>query len=117
MPANRLPPAGKSRYFPKLKGSLIVGSVGLMAFLATWEGGGEKDSIVYADKLAQGLPTVCHGLTKYSATVPVIVGEKWPAAKCVEQETAAVSRLQIKLADCFKILPPQIVFDMATSHA
>lgn len=106
---------GKKRYFPKLGGSLAIGSAALLLFLGSWEGGAEYT--VYADKLARGLPTVCKGLTRHSTSTPIIVGEKWPAEKCSREEAAAVERLQIKLADCFTSLPPQSVFDAATSHA
>ena len=42
--------------------TLVLGSSTLMAFLGKWEGEGQN--IVYADKLARGLPTVCKGITR-----------------------------------------------------
>jgi len=33
--------------------------------------------VVYADKLAGGLPTVCKGITKWASPYPVVVGERW----------------------------------------
>ena len=103
------------KYFPKLKGSLILGSVALMAFLGTWEGASEYK--VYADKLANGLPTVCKGLTRHVTTTPIVVGEVWAPEKCEFEEQKAVIAMQLKLANCFNTLPPQSVFDAATSHA
>lgn len=104
----------KRKYFPKLKGSLVIGSAALVAFLGVWEGGNEYT--VYADKLAGGIPTVCKGLTRHVTTTPIVVGEKWSAEKCAEEEMRALEILQTRLADCFSTLPPQSVFDMATSH-
>lgn len=106
---------GKLKYFPHLGGALVLGGAGLLGFLGNWEGAGEYT--VYADKLAGGVPTVCEGLTKHVTSTPIIVGEKWSRAKCDAEVGAAVARVQLQLAGCFKILPPQRVFDAASSHA
>ena len=103
------------KYFPHLGGSLFLGSATLVGFLATWEGA--EQHVVYADKLAGGLPTVCKGLTRHVTSTPIIVGERWSAAKCQQEETAALQRVQTALAQCFQVLPPQYVFDAASSHA
>ena len=103
------------KYIPHLGGSLVLGSAALLAFLGTWEGAAQYT--VYADKLAGGLPTVCKGLTRHVTTTPIIVGERWSADKCQREETAALQRVQTALAQCFKVLPPQYVFDAASSHA
>ena len=107
--------AGKTRYFPHLAGSLALTSAVLVAFLGRWEG--EVQYTVYADKLAGGLPTVCKGLTRHVTATPIIVGERWGAAKCEREELSAIERVQLQLAQCFKRLPPQSVFDAASSHA
>jgi GH24 family phage-related lysozyme (muramidase) len=113
----------RTKYFPHLAGSLILASaavVGGTGLLDRWEPAkGKPDAhlYVYADKLAQSLPTVCNGITKHVATIPVIVGEKWTQQMCDQQEEQAVSKVQNTLAQCFKTLPPQSVFDAATSHA
>lgn len=106
--------ADKTRYFPHLAGSLVLTSTALLGFLGKWEG--EKVYTVYPDRLAGGLPTVCRGLTRHVTSTPIIVGERWSAEKCEREELAAIERLQLQLAQCFKRLPPQAVFDMATSH-
>ena len=103
------------KYFPHLGGSLVLGSAALLGFLGQWEGQGQH--VVYADKLAGGLPTVCKGLTRHVTTTPIIVGQRWSAEKCQREETAALQRVQTALAQCFKVLPPQYVFDAASSHA
>lgn len=105
----------KRRYFPHLAGSLVIAGAGLMHFMGGWEGRAEYR--VYADKLAGGLPTVCRGLTRHVTKTPIIVGEVWSPEKCEREEAAAVERVQIQLAACFTRLPPQGVFDMASSHA
>jgi lysozyme len=112
----------KMKYFPHLAGSLILASAALVGgkgILDKWEPAkGKPDAhlVVYADKLAQGLPTVCNGITKHVATIPVVVGEKWTQEMCDQQEEQALEKLQSRLALCFKVMPPQSVFDSATSH-
>ena len=103
------------RHFPHLGGSLVLASAALYGFLGTWEG--KAQYTVYADKLASGLPTVCRGLTRHVTTTPIIVGQRWSAEQCEREELAALQRVQTALAMCFKVLPPQHVFDAASSHA
>lgn len=108
------------KFFPHLAGSLVLASAASVGFIANWEedkSAPNAQYIVYADKLAGGLPTVCAGITKHVSTVPVIVGDVWNKEQCKEQESLAIIRLQENLAKCFKTLPPQSVFDAATSHA
>ena len=110
------PPRPSKRYGTKV----LLGTAAIAAFIGVWEGGkkGDGSSVVYADKLAQGLPTVCHGLTKHITTTPIIVGEKWSAEKCINEEQAAIIKIQDKLQWCFgPMAPPQSVFDAATSFA
>lgn len=113
------PPSGanKRRYFPHLAGSLVLVSASLWGFLGDWESGHKLQLTVYADTLAGGLPTVCNGLTRHVTSTPIIVGQKWTVEKCEQEEAAAIERVQLQLANCFRILPPQDVFDMASSHA
>jgi len=54
-------------------GALVLASAPLLAFLGKWEGEGEN--VVYADRLARGLPTVCKGITRYTSPYPLIVGD------------------------------------------
>lgn len=99
----------------KFGGPLIFASLSLLAFIGLWEG--EKQYTVYADELAGGLPTVCRGLTKHVTTKPIIVGDVWSADQCSVEETRAITKLQSNLVKCFRRIPPQSVFDAATSHA
>ena len=98
---------------------LMLGSALAVAFIAAWEGGKDKDgsSVAYADKLANGLPTVCSGLTPHITDTPIIVGERWTPAQCYVEEMRAVVNIQEQLEKCFLQMPPQPVFDAATSHA
>lgn len=108
------------RYFPHLVGSLVLASAATVGVLNKWEpakGSPDAHLVVYADKLAGGLPTNCSGITKHVATIPVIVGDKWTPEMCLEQESQALEKVQNTLVKCFKTLPPQSVFDAATSHA
>lgn len=104
--------AGRGRL---VVGGLVLGSAALLAFLGRWEG--ESQYVVYADKLAGGLPTVCKGLTRHITDTPIVVGERWSPEKCQREEERAVIKVQFQLLKCFTRPPPQPVFDAATSHA
>src|SRR5690606_40837866 len=45
-------------------GVLALFSPDLQNMLSRWEG--DEQNVVYADKLADGLPTVCRGLTRHT---------------------------------------------------
>ncbi|MGV5493845.1 lysozyme [Pseudomonas sp. XP2] len=95
--------------------TLVLGSSTLMAFLGKWEGEGQN--VVYADKLARGLPTVCKGITRYTSPEPVVVGDYWSPARCAEVEQLVVEKGQLGLADCLtndKV--SQNTFDALSSH-
>lgn len=97
---------------------LTVCSAGLYKFLGDHEGASEY--VVYADKLANGIPTVCRGLTHWVTDTPIIVGEHWSPEKCEREEKQAIAAVQSNLIFCFgldKKQIPQSVFDAATSHA
>ena len=108
-------PVPSKKFGPKL----MLGAAALVAFLAVWEGGkgAGGDSVVYEDRLANNIPTVCNGLTRHVTSTPIIVGEKWSADKCAVEEQRALINMQLKLETCFNRPPPQSVFDMASSHA
>lgn len=105
------------RYFPHLMGTLALASAGVLTFLGQWEPDQRDPGLVYADKLAGGLPTVCKGITRHVTSTPVVVGQRWTPARCAQEEGAAIEALQLRLARCFSRLPPQSIFEMATSHA
>lgn len=98
---------------------LLLGTAAVAAFIGMWEGGKQADgsAVAYADRLAAGLPTVCGGLTRHVTSTPIVVGERWPADKCLAEEQRAVMQIQSRLEQCFASMPPQSVFDAATSHA
>ncbi|SDZ45182.1 lysozyme [Pseudomonas sp. NFIX28] len=96
--------------------ALVLSSSTLMAFLGKWEGEGQN--VVYADKLARGLPTVCMGITRYTSPYPVVVGDYWSPERCAEVEQMVVEKGQLALADCLD--NPRIsqnTFDALSSHA
>lgn len=95
--------------------TLLAASPALMDFLGRWEGQGQY--VVYADKLAGGLPTVCKGVTKHTSQYPVVVGERWSPKKCAAEEERIVIETQINLQRCVTHPVPQGVWDMLTSHA
>ena len=95
--------------------AVVLGSGTLMGFLGDWEGKGQN--VVYSDPLAQGLPTVCAGITKHTSPYPVAVGDYWSDELCAEVEKRVVTKGQLALADC--ITNPNIrqgTFDALYSH-
>lgn len=96
-------------------GALVLCSSTLVAFLGEWEGEGQN--VVYADKLARGLPTVCAGITRHTSPYPVIVGDYWSPARCAEVEQLVLEKGQLALADCLTNLHiRQNTFDALYSH-
>lgn len=96
-------------------GTIALASQPLMGFLERWEG---RKYVVYADRLAGGLPTVCKGITKFTSPYPVVVGEKWSKEKCTEVERFVVESTQKQLAQCITNKNiKQNTFDALTSHA
>ncbi|WP_395599139.1 lysozyme [Pseudomonas sp. A1437] len=98
-----------------MAGAIALASTPLVIFLGTWEGNGQNT--VYADKLAGGLPTVCKGITRFTSSYPVVVGDYWSPAKCAEVEQLVIRKTQLQLAEC--ITNPnvgQTTFDALTSH-
>ncbi|MNJ19126.1 hypothetical protein D3C77_134450 [compost metagenome] len=96
-------------------GALVLCSSSLVAFLGKWEGEGQN--VVYADKLARGLPTVCAGITRHTSPYPVIVGDYWSPARCAEVQQLVLEKGQLALADC--LTNPNIrqnTFDALYSH-
>lgn len=108
---------GKVVFIAALGGSLIFASPAMRDFVDGWEVGRADPLVVYADKLAGGLPTVCSGITRHVTKTPIVVGERWTHEKCEREEQAAWSTMQHRLVKCFTKLPPQSVFDMGSSHA
>jgi lysozyme len=96
---------------------LVLASAVALGLLAKWEPAPNDPGLVYADKLANGLPTVCNGITRHVTSTPIVVGDRWPAAKCAAEERKAVLAVQGQILRCFTRTPPQSVFDAATSHA
>lgn len=96
-------------------GCIVLASSVLAVFLGTWEGDGQY--VVYPDKLAQGLPTVCKGITRYTSPYPLIVGDYWSPERCAEVEHLVIEKSQLQLADC--ITNQQVgqnTFDALSSH-
>lgn len=96
---------------------VVLASASVMAFLHQWEDGGKTQNVVYADKLAGGLPTACNGITKHVTDVPVVVGDYWPDAKCEEIAERVTEKTQTTLAKCITGKVTQNAFDALTSHS
>jgi lysozyme len=106
----------KKKIIAGVIGGLVLASQPLLDFLSKWEGG-SGGMTVYADKLANGLPTTCYGITKHVTDEPVIVGEYWSQKKCDRVMSVSLARVQTKLLDCINHRPPQNVFDALSSLA
>ena len=101
-----------------LAAGLVFGSAALVDKIGEFEDGGAKAFyVVYADKLAAGLPTGCRGITPHITDTPMKVGDVWSKAKCDVETARALAKVQTALIRCFRAIPPQSVFDAATSFA
>jgi lysozyme len=94
--------------------ALTLASAGYLAFLSQWEGDGRT---VKADTLASGLPTACYGVTKHTSPYPVVVGDVWSEARCIEVAQMVAEKTQLRLLDCFNVPISQNVFNAFSSHA
>lgn len=97
-------------------GALTLASAALVVMLTRWEPARDP-SLVYADRLANDLPTVCNGITRHVSPYPVVVGERWSAEKCALAQDHAILQTQIKLLPCFKTRISQGQFDAFSSFA
>lgn len=96
-------------------GAIALVSASLLGFLGKWEGEGQN--LVYPDKLARGLPTVCKGITRHTSPYPVVIGDYWSDARCDQVEQQVIEKGQLALADC--LTNPAIgqnTFDALSSH-
>lgn len=102
-----------------LAAGLVFASAATLAIIQEWEIGRKLPQYrVYADKLAKDLPTSeCNGITSYITSMPMKVGDVWSAEQCEAETSRALLKVQGALIQCFKTVPPQSVFDAATSHA
>ena len=100
-------------YFFIAGASVLGASPALIKFLERWEG---VEYVVYADKLAGGLPTVCSGITNYTSPYPVVLGERWSKEKCDEATQHIVLEIQRELAQCLTYPVPQSVWDSLSDH-
>jgi lysozyme len=105
----------KGRAAAYIAGGILLCSGGYVGLVDRWED--REQYTVYADRLANNLPTVCGGVTKHVTNLPVIVGEYWGPEKCDLVERAAWTAVQLALLECFEQAPPQPVFDAASDHA
>jgi GH24 family phage-related lysozyme (muramidase) len=97
-------------------GTIALASASLLTFLGKWEGNGQN--VVYADKLARGLPTVCKGITRHTSPYPLVIGDYWSPGRCAEVEQLVVRKGQLALADCItNQAVGQNTFDALTSHS
>lgn len=99
---------------------LVLASAAALGLISKWETpAGQTDRYrVYADKLADGLLTSeCNGITPHITSTPMRLGDVWDAATCKAETRRAVAKVQTALLKCFQRVPPQSVFDAATSHA
>jgi lysozyme len=76
-----------------LVGSLVVGGPELVAHLQQLEG---SPTVVYADKLAYGVPTVCGGHTDWSMRV----GQVYDRAFCDRLDAKTATEYGLAIVEC-----------------
>lgn len=108
--------SNKARIIMKFGAPLVLASAGLLGFLSQYEDGAQQRNMVYADKLARGLPTACNGITKHVSPVPVIVGDYWSPTKCEEIARLVAEKGQLRLLDCIRTRVSQNTLDALSSH-
>ncbi|VVP32435.1 hypothetical protein PS874_04282 [Pseudomonas fluorescens] len=96
-------------------GAIALATASLVGLLGKWEGNGQN--VVYADKLARDLPTVCKGITRHTSPYPVVIGDYWSDARCEQVEQLVIEKGQLALADCLTNQQiGQNTFDALSSH-
>lgn len=96
--------------------TIVLASAAYLAFLGVWEGAG--NNIVYPDRLAGNLPTVCKGITRHTSPFPVVLGDYWSPEKCEQVEALVATRGQLNLAGCItNETITQGTFEALSSHA
>lgn len=94
----------------KRNATIFVAGLSLLAFVSTWEG---DKKTAYADKLAQGLPTVCNGHTGPD----VKVGDVWTKAQCDAILVKDVEKHGEGLLACLPVALNQNEYNAYTSLA
>lgn len=77
----------------RIVAGLVLAGGGLLTAMNTWEGDG---SVVYADKLAGGLPTVCAGHTDWSLRV----GTPYTKEECARIDGANAEKYGMAIIRC-----------------
>lgn len=71
--------------------------------VARWEGGRQRDgsAIAYADRLANGLPTACEGITNRDHLGrPIVVGRRYTAQECNAMLDFALRAHLVRIRPC-----------------
>lgn len=112
-------PAAKKALLASVLAAVTLGSPQLLKHIDKWENphDGRDKHEVYADKLANGLPTACNGITSHVTDEEVIVGDVWSAQKCERVTKQVLEKTQLTLAGCLERPVPQNVFDALTLMA
>lgn len=95
-------------------GAITLYSASFNKGLSRWEG--DSQNVVYADRLAGGLPTVCRGLTKHTVSEAIVLGDYWSPEKCAEVEKQVALKGQLGIAACLPNTVTQPIFDAASDH-
>lgn len=100
---SRIRPIARAARPTKTKATLLglsaAGAMALNIAITPWEG---REYVVYADKLAGGLPTVCSGVTGWHLKV----GDVYTDAQCDAMEAEAINRHEAGLRESLKVEPP-----------
>ncbi len=102
---------------------LVLGGSAYVSYVSGYEDGPadaqgrpQFRNVVYADALAAGLPTACLGLTRGASPVPVVLGDYWPDAKCMEVGSQVLARGQARVLECMRVQVTQPILDAFSSH-
>ena len=119
-PLNTPPPiASRDARLKKNGGWLVLATASAIGIISLWEDGVKppEQTVVYADKLAKGLPTTCYGITSRATKEPVIVGDIWSRERCDRVFGDVLQNTQYGILNCIKAPISQNTFDAFTSFA
>jgi lysozyme len=93
-----------------IAGGLVLASASVLGYLSQLE---KQELVVYADKLAYGIPTVCSGYTDWSLKV----GQAYTKADCDKIDRKTAEKYGLGILNCAKVQLNQNQLDALTLFA
>lgn len=91
-------------------GGIVLAGASVLGYLQALE---KQELVVYADKLAYGIPTVCSGYTDWNLKV----GQAYTKADCEKIDAKTAEKYGLGILNCAKVPLNQSQFDALTLFA